>query len=81
MIVWLDESGLKMNSQAIAQDMERVLLRWRAGLISEERATKEVAILQAMLRAWDQAELERKLDALRATLEARTVPSKGRRHG
>jgi hypothetical protein len=70
-----------MNSQAIAREMETVLLRYRAGLISEERATKEVAILQAMLRAWDQAELERKLDALRATLEARTVPRKGRRHG
>jgi hypothetical protein len=70
-----------MNSQAIAREMETVLLRYRAGLISEERATEEVAILQAMLRAWDQAELERKLDALRATLEARTVPRKGRRHG
>jgi hypothetical protein len=45
MIVGLDESGPKMNSQAIAQDMETVLLRWRAGLISEARATKEIAIL------------------------------------
>ena len=81
MIVGLDESGPKMNSQAIAREMEKVLLRWRAGLISEERASKEIAILQAMLRAWDQAELERKLDALRATLEARTAPGRGRRHG
>ncbi len=81
MIVGLDESGPKMNSQGIAREMETVLLRWRAGLISEERASKEIAILQAMLRAWDQAELERKLDALRATLEARTAPSKGKRHG
>ena len=71
-----------MNSQAIAREMELVLLRWRTGLISEERASKEVAILQAMLRAWDQAELERKLDALRATLEARRGPARrGRGHG
>jgi hypothetical protein len=61
--------------------METVLLRWRAGLISEERATKEIGILQEMLRAWDQAELERKLDALRATLEARTVPGRSRKRG
>ena len=79
MIVGLDESGPKMNSQAIAREMEMVLLRWRAGLISEERATKEVAILQAMLRAWDQAELERKLDALRATLEARSRSGQGQK--
>jgi hypothetical protein len=70
-----------MNSQAVAREMETVLLRWRAGLISEERATKEVAILQAMLRAWDQAELERKLDALRATLEARAAPGRGGKRG
>jgi hypothetical protein len=81
MIIGLDESRPKMNSQAIAQEMQLVLLRLRAGVISEERATKEVAILQAMLRAWDQAELEKKLDALRATLEARSVPGRGRRNG
>jgi hypothetical protein len=81
MIFGLDESGPKMNSQAIARDMENVLLRWRAGLISEERASKETAILQAMLRALDQAELERKIDALRATLEARTVSGRGKRRG
>jgi hypothetical protein len=81
MIVELDESGPKMNSQAIAREMEMVLLRWRAGLISDERASKEVAILQAMLRARDQAEIERKLDALRATLDARTAPGRSRRHG
>ena len=38
-------------------------------------------MLQAMLRAWDQAELERKLDALQATLAARSEPGRGRRHG
>jgi hypothetical protein len=81
MTIGLDESRPKMNSQAVAREMEAVLLRWRAGVISEERATKEIAILQAMLRAWDQAELERKLDALRATLEARSVPGRNRRHG
>jgi hypothetical protein len=81
MVVGMDESRPKMNSQAIAREMETVLLRWRAGLILEERATQEIAILQAMLRAWDQAELERKLDALRATLEARTVPGRSRKRG
>lgn len=70
-----------MNSGAIAEEMELVLLRCRTGLISTDRAAKEVAILQAMLRARDQAELERKLDALQAALEARRVPARGRGHG
>jgi len=60
-----------MNSAAISRELERVFLRYRAGLLSEERATKEIVILQAMLKAVDQAELERKLDALQAVLEAR----------
>ena len=60
-----------MNSDAIVRDLERTLLRYRAGLLSEERATKEIAILQALLRAVDQAELERKLDALQAALGSR----------
>ena len=40
-----------MDSEAIAREMERVLLRCRAGLLSADRAAKEVSILQAMLRA------------------------------
>ena len=67
-----------MNSMTIATEMELVFLRCRAGLISPDRAAKEVALLQAMLRAWDQAELERKLDVLQATLESRGVPGEGR---
>jgi hypothetical protein len=70
-----------MNGEAVARELELVLLRYRAGLVAGERAAREVAILQAMLRAWDQAALERKLDALRAALEARGVPSRGRGRG
>ena len=66
-----------MNSEAIAGEMERVLLRCRAGLIPEGRAAREVAILRAMLRAREQADLEGKLDALRAALEPRKAPARG----
>ena len=69
-----------MNSEAIAGEMERVLLRCRAGLIPKGRAAKEVAILRAMLRAREQADLEGKLDALRAALEPRG-PAPGRGGG
>ncbi len=60
-----------MNGETILKELEAVLLRYRAGLLTEERATKEIGILQAMLRAFDQVQLERKLDRLQAALEAR----------
>ena len=66
-----------MNSQTIAREMERVLLRCRAGLVPMDRAAKEVAILRAMLRAREQADLERKLDTLRAALEGRAAGARG----
>ncbi len=55
-----------MNGETILKELEAVLLRYRAGLLTEERATNEIGILQAMLRAFDQVELERKLDRLQA---------------
>ena len=60
-----------MNSEAIAKEMELVFLRCRAGLISADRAAKEIGMLETMLRACGQVDLERKLDALQATLAAR----------
>ena len=69
-----------MNSEAIAREMERVLLRCRAGLVSADRAAGEVAIFRAMLKAREQADLEGKLDALRAALEPRR-PAPGRGGG
>ncbi len=60
-----------MNGETILKELEAVLLRYRAGLLTEERATKEIGILQAMLRAFDQVALERKLDRLQAALDAR----------
>ena len=68
-----------MNSEAIAKEMELVFLRCRAGLISADRAAKEIGMLETMLRAYGQVDLERKVDALQATLAARH--GVGRRHG
>ena len=41
------------------------------GLLTEAQAGRELAILQAMLKAVEQTDLERKLDALQALLGAR----------
>jgi hypothetical protein len=67
----LNESGSKLNSGAIGLELERTLLRYRVGLLTEAQAGRELAILQAMLKAVEQTDLERKLDALQALLGAR----------
>jgi hypothetical protein len=61
-----------VNSEAIHTELERTLLRYRAGLLTPAQVAGELAILQAMLKAVEQAELERKLDALQALLGSRT---------
>ncbi len=62
-----------MNSEAIAQELRRTLLRYRAGLIDGARAKEELALLQTMLKAHEQMELEEKIARLEAVLEGRRL--------
>lgn len=60
-----------MDSQQIANELERTLLRYRAGLIDLEQAKQEQALLVSALRAREQAVLEEKLARIEAVLELR----------
>ncbi len=62
-----------MDSEAIAQELQRTLLRYRAGLIDGAKAKEELAILQTMLKAHEQMEIEEKLARLEAVLEGRRL--------
>ena len=62
-----------MKSEAIAQELQRTLLRYRAGLIDGAKAKEELAILQTMLKAHEQMELEEKIARLEAVLEGRRL--------
>ncbi len=66
-----------MNSQDIAKDLERTLLRYRRGLIPLKQAREELALLQALLKAQEQAILEEKLARIEAVLEGRQHGIKG----
>ena len=61
-----------MNSEQIAKDIERTLLRHRAGLITIQDARQQLSLLQAALKAREMAVLEEKLERLEAILEGRT---------
>ena len=61
----------KLNSRDISEQLEMVLIRYRAGEIDEAQAKLEQAILQAMLRALEQTELEERLEKIEAVLKSR----------
>lgn len=62
---------LDENRESILQQLQGVLVRYRAGLISESQARQEASILATALKAKDQEVLEDKLDRLTAVLDMR----------
>jgi hypothetical protein len=65
------ETGPKLNSSNVAGQLQMVLVRYRAGEITESQAKLEQAVLQSMLKAIEQTELAAKLERLEAVVEAR----------
>jgi len=65
------KSSTKLDSLAIGESMASLLERYKAGLLDTLQARQELALLIAMLKAEEQAELEKKLDAIEAVLESR----------
>ncbi len=63
-----DGTRPKLDSNGIAREMERTLLRYRSGMIDNATASRELALLQAMLKAREQGEIEAKLERLEAVL-------------
>ena len=66
-----DKIGTKLNSEDIAQQLQAVLARYKAGQINESQAKLEQTILQSMLKAIEQTELEAKFEKLEAVLKSR----------
>ena len=66
-----NETGTRLNSQQITNRLQDVLKRFRAGEIGESQARSEQTILQSMLKAIEQTELEIRLERLEALLKSR----------
>jgi len=66
-----DGTGTELDSQAVAVELGQVLKRYKAGLVDIEQARQELALLLAILKAEEQAEIEGKLERIEAVLEAR----------
>lgn len=66
-----NKTGTKLDSKEIAEQLQVVLLRYKAGQIDEAQAKLEQAILQSMLKAIEQTELATKLERLEAVVQSR----------
>lgn len=62
------------DSRDVAHGLRNVLVRHRAGMINTEEAAEEMALLQAMLKAQEQAEVEVKLARIESVLTGKGKP-------
>jgi hypothetical protein len=65
------KTGTKLNSADVAESLELILSRYKAGQINEAQAKLEESILQSILKAIEQTEIQRKLERLEAVLKTR----------
>lgn len=64
-------SGMKLDNEQLGVELEALLQRYRAGLLTIEQAKQELYLLLAMLKAQEQAVLEDKLEHLEEALGGR----------
>ena len=60
-----------MIGQNILDELNKTLIRYRAGIIDLQRCRQELALLVAMMRAYEDTVLEEKLDRIQSVIEER----------
>mgnify|MGYP001443391403 FL=1 len=60
-----------MVSQNILTELNKTLIRYRAGLIDLQRCRQELSLLIAMLKAYEDTVMEEQMSRIQAVLEER----------
>lgn len=60
-----------MDSQDILMELNKTLIKYRAGLISIEQCRQEASILATMLKAYEDTVMEEKLNQIQMVIEDR----------
>ncbi len=60
-----------MIGQNILNELNKTLIRYRAGIIDLQRCRQELSLLVAMMRAYEDTVLEEKLDRIQSVIEER----------
>lgn len=66
-----NKNRAKLDSEDVTFELAMVLLKYRKGLISDAQAKQEISLLQAILKAEDQVDLQKKLEKLETLLGGR----------
>lgn len=69
-----NKTETNLNEQGadnIGQQLDKVLMRYRSGLIDDEQAKRELGLLSETLKAYEAGEIETKLEEIQSVLEAR----------
>jgi hypothetical protein len=62
-----------MNGEKLAIEMEKLLVRYRAGLISLDQAKAELALLVGFLKAYEMEVAMKRLRYIEAVIEERRL--------
>ena len=60
-----------MIGQNILDELNKTLIRYRAGIIDLQRCRQELSLMLAMLKAYEDTVMEEKIDRIQAILEER----------
>ncbi len=60
-----------MDMRALAKELKRILIRYRAGMISLEECRQEQSIILALMKLYEMTVLEDRIDRLEAVMEDR----------
>ena len=60
-----------MISQNILTELNKTLIRYRAGIIDLQRCRQELSLMLAMLKAYEDTVMEEQMDKIQAVLEER----------
>jgi hypothetical protein len=60
-----------MIGQNIFDELNKTLIRYRAGIIDLQRCRQELSLLVAMMRAYEDTVLEEKLERIQSVMEER----------
>ena len=60
-----------MDMKALAKELRRILIRYRAGMISLEECRQEQPIILALMKLYEMTVIEERLDRLEAVMEDR----------
>jgi uncharacterized small protein (DUF1192 family) len=66
-----DKNRSKMDSEDVSSELAMVLFKYRKGFMSDSQARQEIYLLQAILKAEDQTDIQKKLDKLETLLDRR----------